>query len=165
MAVVAAFGVLFSGCASLMKESDKQVIQFDSDPQYAEIFIRDMSDNKIIFKSQTPVRVDLKLAHRYSTGKTYKVSVAKKGYDHTVFLLKPTADKAYYGLGNFVFGGIPGWFVVDPITGAMWDLEHDSNETRVEKISDEVLRVKLLPYGTSAHKDGETCAKKTCNCN
>jgi len=29
---------------------------------------------------------------------------------------------AWYLAGNIVFGGIAGWLIVDPLTGAMWRL-------------------------------------------
>lgn len=159
LAIAALATFVLSGCATMTKESDKQNIQFDSDPQYAEIYIRDANDNKIIYKSQTPTRVDLTLAHKYGVGKTYKISVAKKGYEDAVFLLKPTQEKELYGLGNFIFGGVPGWFIVDPFSGAMWNLKADAKENMVTKTTDSNLLVHLKPVGSS-----DKVCKKTCDC-
>ena len=38
------------------------------------------------------------------------------------FNIKPTPN-GWYLAGNFIFGGLLGWLIVDPATGAMWNLK------------------------------------------
>lgn len=148
--VVASF--LLSGCATGVKSENQttwskdsdftttgyQEVQFDTNPQYSKIVVRDAYLNQIIYSGQTPARIPLKLANNYMTGKIYKVSVAQKGYEDIVFLLKPTTS-LHYSVGNIL--NILGYFVADPQTGEMWNLVHNSKDQRIKRISDNVLLI------------------------
>lgn len=75
--------------------------------------------------------------------KSYKVLVSKEGYKDIEFTIDSRANGIYLA-GNLVFGGLIGWLVVDPLTGAMWTLdisknpniENKSNNVSIKLISD-----------------------------
>jgi hypothetical protein len=50
------------------------------------------------------------------------------GYDSHTAAIRRGVDGWYIG-GNLVFGGLIGWLIVDPLTGAMWTLQKDVNVT------------------------------------
>ena len=52
----------------------------------------------------------------------YTVTFKKEGYDAHSATIKRGLD-GWYILGNLVFGGVIGYLIVDPATGAMWKLE------------------------------------------
>jgi len=49
----------------------------------------------------------------------------------------------WYIAGNILVGGLIGWFIVDPITGAMWNLEPENVEMALTKIPETKPAVKL----------------------
>ncbi len=149
--LVGAVSAMFTGCATMTRdESEGQIVQFDSKPEFATIFIRDANENQLIYKGQTPVRLDLKTKHKFWRGKTYKVTVSKDGYDDVVFLLKPRAS-VEYGAGNAALTGLGlfGWLVVDPMSGAMWNLKHNARDPRIRQLSESVLEITLPCKGTT----------------
>lgn len=42
-------------------------------------------------------------------------------------------DAGWYLIGNFITGYILGWLVIDPISGAMWNLRPVSASAQLEK--------------------------------
>lgn len=58
----------------------------------------------------------------------------KTGYDSHSAVIRRKAD-GWYIFGNLVFGGLVGWLIVDPLTGAMWKLEPEVSATLTAKTS------------------------------
>lgn len=78
--------------------------------------------SKKIFSGTTPTTVTLKKADgTYFGGKTYTVNISKDGFDPRILTVNSTPN-GWYVAGNLLFGGLIGWLVVDPITGAMYNL-------------------------------------------
>lgn len=144
---LALVGFLATGCASFYRHSADDIavgneqIQFISDPQYSKIEVEDLNLRQVIYKGETPVRLELKTGAKYNEGKVYQVTFSKPGYKTTKIILKGIPDEKYYKAGNIFFGSLVGWAVVDPITGAAWTLKHNSNDKRVEKVSHDVLKI------------------------
>lgn len=123
-AIAAAIGaasiVTLSGCASIVGDKD-QAIAFNSSPSQAEILITDETSKKV-FVGETPTTVTLQKADgTYFGGKTYTVHISKDGYDSRTLMINSTPN-GWYVAGNLLFGGLIGWLVVDPLTGAMYNL-------------------------------------------
>lgn len=112
--------VALSGCASIVGDKD-QTIAFNSTPSQAEILITDETSKKV-FAGTTPTTVTLKKADgTYFGGKTYTVNISKDGFDPRTLTINSTPN-GWYVAGNLLFGGLVGWLVVDPLTGAMYNL-------------------------------------------
>jgi len=56
----------------------------------------------------------------YFKGESYTITFRKDGYTDKIFALRSSVDGWYFG--NILFGGIIGMLIVDPATGAMYNL-------------------------------------------
>lgn len=120
LAILLALGVLVSACSTVINGS-KQEMTIDSKPSAANISIKD-NKGQSVGTYTTPATVTLERSDGFFKGKTYTVEVKKPGYKTTTFEISPRLSGWYIG-GNFILGGLVGWLVVDPLTGAMYILE------------------------------------------
>jgi len=74
-----------------------------------------------VFKGTTPTTVTL----QYWGKKTYTVTITKPGYQSQSIPIAATANGWYIG-GNILFGGLIGWFILDPLNGNMYTLSPDT---------------------------------------
>jgi hypothetical protein len=115
---------LVSGCASIVSKSSYPVT-INSQPDQAEITIADET-GKTIFKGKTPTTVTLETKKGYFKGKDYTITFRKEGCTTHTAQVKRNVD-GWYIAGNFFFGGLIGWLIIDPLTGAMWTLDNKVN--------------------------------------
>ncbi|MFD2190949.1 hypothetical protein [Pistricoccus aurantiacus] len=124
--LAAAIGTLamLTGCASIVGDRE-QAVTINSSPSHADVVITD-ERNMQIHSATTPTTVQLKKADgSYFGGKTYTVEISKDGYESRTMLINSTPNGWYIG-GNLLFGGLIGWLIVDPLTGAMYNLSPDN---------------------------------------
>ncbi|MBI5492099.1 MAG: hypothetical protein HY893_04115 [Deltaproteobacteria bacterium] len=122
--------LLSTGCASIIAGKN-QLIGINSNPDSAQILIKD-EYGQVVFKGTTPTSVLLQKGDGYFHGKDYTVEIAKDGYSKQIVTIK-SGPGGWYLLGNIVFGGLIGWFIVDPLTGAMWTLSPDKVNAELSK--------------------------------
>lgn len=120
------FALLVS-CATIMGKSSPETLNVRSTPEQASVIITDEGGTKI-FEGKTPTTVALEKKKGYFRGKKYNVKIAKPGYSEQTIAVDTKLNGWYIG-GNLIFGGLIGWLIVDPATGAMWTL--DTNELNV----------------------------------
>lgn len=101
-----ALTLLFSSCATVMSGS-KQNVKFSSTPSAASIFIDEVEVGKTPF--------EMKLARKSE----HEVMIKLDGYQ--TYQTKLTKKFNGWFIGNILIGGIIG-IIVDPITGAMYNL-------------------------------------------
>ncbi len=138
------------GCASMLSKSIYPV-NINSDPDGAEITVTDEA-GRIVYTGVTPTTVKLKTKRGYFKGKDYTVAFNKPGYDSHSAVIRRGSD-GWYIFGNLAFGGLIGWLIVDPLTGAMWKYEPDVNATLTSKTSSlntegqslKIVRLKDVP--------------------
>lgn len=118
LCVTASFAVF--GCATIVSDS-KYAVGISSDPPDAEIRIVNRSGWEV-FKGTTPTTVTLEAGAGYFKGEVYTVSFVKDGYVPKDAHVERRVDGWYAG-GNLLFGGLIGYLIVDPATGAMWTLK------------------------------------------
>ena len=111
-----------TGCASIVSYSQYPV-RLSSQPDQADISIVDET-GRSIYKGKTPTMITLEASAGFFRGKNYTVTFSKDGYPNHTAEIKRSVD-GWYILGNLMFGGLIGWLIVDPATGAMWSLEQD----------------------------------------
>ena len=130
VAIVAS--LTLSGCATIMGDKT-QLMPILSTPSDASIVITDEKGAEI-FKGSTPTSVTLKKSDgSYWGKKSYAVKISKEGYDEQTIPITASANGYYIG-GNILFGGLIGWFIVDPNNGAMYTLSPgEINSTLGEK--------------------------------
>ncbi len=115
--------VAFVGCATIITGGEQRV-NIASEPSQATVTIQD-SQGAQVFSSQTPATANLKKGDGYFKGATYKIKIEKSGYKAQEVTLKSDLNGGWYILGNLLIGGLLGWLIVDPLTGAMWTLSPD----------------------------------------
>lgn len=133
--------LMLSACATIVGDKT-QLINFKSSPSEASITITDEKGAEI-FKGTTPTNVTLRKSDgSYFGGKTFVVAVEKSGYQ-TVKVTLDTKMNGWYAGGNLLFGGLIGWLIVDPFTGAMYTIKPENVDTQ------------LAAQGTSGLSDEE----------
>lgn len=112
-------GILaLSGCASILSESVYPV-SISSDPTGAKITIVN-AEGVTIHSSTTPTLVSLPANSAFFSGQTYTIKASKDGETAQTTLIA-RVDGWYFA--NILFGGVIGMLIVDPATGAMWQLD------------------------------------------
>jgi len=127
---IIAIGILVaSGCATIVGQKT-QTIGINSTPNKAKVTVID-EKQVTVFEGNTPVDVLLnKSDGSYFGGKTYVVKIDKAGYQPVEVTVNSGAN-GWYILGNLVFGGIIGWLIVDPLSGAMYNLSPEKIDTQL----------------------------------
>jgi hypothetical protein len=123
-ALAAAVAISLSGCATIMG-SPTQTLPISSTPSDAKVVIVDEAGTEV-FSGSTPTSVTLnKSTGRYWGGKSFKVTISKAGFKTQVIPVT-SSPNGWYIAGNFVFGGLIGWFAVDPMNGNMYTLSPEA---------------------------------------
>ena len=122
---------MLSGCSSIVSKSDYS-IAINSTPDDANFVVTNKAGQKV-HGGTTPSTVTLKSSSGYFSGETYTISFTKNGYTTKIHTITSNIDGWYFG--NIIFGGLIGMLIVDPATGAMYnlpdriDISLDSNVT------------------------------------
>ena len=124
--------LLVASCASIIGKSVYPVA-ITSKPDQADITIVDET-GKTVFAGKTPTTVSLSTKAGYFQGKDYTVTFSKPGYAKQTAQIKRGVS-GWYIAGNLVFGGLIGWLIVDPLTGAMWTLPDETTATLSPQMS------------------------------
>jgi hypothetical protein len=107
-----------TGCASIVGESQYPVA-VKSTPAGANFEVRNKS-GELVHTGQTPSSVTLKSSAGFFKGESYKIKFMKPGHADTVVNLESGVSGWYWG--NILIGGLIGMLIVDPATGAMYNL-------------------------------------------
>ncbi len=110
-----------TACASIVSKSEYPVT-ISSKPEGADITIVN-SSKETVFVGKTPATVVLTAKKGFFKGENYTVTFKKKGYAPYTAQIERGLD-GWYIAGNILVGGIIGWLIVDPATGAMWTLKN-----------------------------------------
>jgi hypothetical protein len=122
--VIVTFAIICSACATIVGRPT-QTIPVSSTPSDASILIVDEAGVEV-FKGTTPTTVTLqKSSGKYWGKKSFAVTISKPGYQSQTVPIAATAN-GWYIAGNIVFGGLIGWFIVDPLNGNMYTLSPDA---------------------------------------
>ena len=123
--------VALNGCATIMGDT-KQNVTITSEPDKAAFTITDEKGVKIK-SGNLPETISLdKSDGSYFGGKTYTVEISMDGYQTKQVIVNSKANGWFVG-GNLIFGGLIGWLIVDPFTGAMYNLSPDQVNGDLEK--------------------------------
>ena len=112
-----ALAVTMTGCASIVSESSYPVRVTSNVP--AQFEVRN-EDGESVHNGTTPAQINLEASSGYMDGETYTVEYNAPGYQKAFSTVDSSIDGWYWG--NIGFGGLIGWFLVDPATGAMFKL-------------------------------------------
>ena len=119
--LVLCFVILLTGCASIIRDN-AQVVPIQSNVEEADIEITN-SKGAVVYTGQTPTTVWLKPSKSgYFSPEKYMIKASKKGYT-TSYTPIDWHVSNWYWFGNLAFGGLIGYFIVDPLTGKMYYLD------------------------------------------
>lgn len=136
-----ALSLLFaSSCASIIKGS-YQHVQIQSQPDEATLKVYDRKGD-LITSGKTPQMLTLKKGTGYFKGARYRLVLEKEGFQTSEVKLENRVTAWYWG-GNLIFGGLIGYLIVDPLTGAMW------------RLSPEEVHAQLGPQAAALLPQGE----------
>lgn len=110
--------LLLPGCATIVSRYSYPVT-IRSNPSQAEVTITDIHGDEV-YKGVTPAVVTLNSGSGFFRRQQYTIAFNKDGYCSSSVTVTPSLNGWYWG--NLVFGGLAGFLVVDPATGAMWRL-------------------------------------------
>lgn len=118
--LVATFAVCgaISGCATIV-HSGPRAISVGSAPVGAKVSIYDRS-NTLVMTNTTPFIAQLSTKYGYFKGQDYRLVFEMPGHATTEVNLTSSVSGWYFA--NLVFGGVIGMLIVDPLTGAMFNL-------------------------------------------
>jgi hypothetical protein len=118
--LLALSAALLGGCATIIGDKT-QVVPISSSPSEATILITDEKGVQV-HKGLTPTSVTLQKSDgSYWGKKTFTVEITKDGFEKQVIPITSSTNGWYIG-GNIILGGLIGWFIVDPLNGAMYTL-------------------------------------------
>jgi hypothetical protein len=119
-----------AGCATIFGQSSPDTLKIKTVPDKASVVILD-EEGARVFSGYTPATLSLKKGKGYFKGKTYKVNIAKEGFKEQSVTVDTRLNGWYVG-GNLLIGGLIGYLVVDPLTGAMWTLDTTDLDVSLE---------------------------------
>lgn len=115
---------LTSGCATIV-HSGPRAIPVASSPPGAKVTIYDRS-NELVMTNTTPFTANLYTKWGYFKGQSYRLVFELPGHAPAEVKLESQVSGWYFG--NLLFGGLIGMLIVDPLTGAMYNLTPDKIE-------------------------------------
>jgi hypothetical protein len=137
IAVAAVFGActVLGGCASIV-HGGPRAIPVSSSPPGATVSIYDRS-NKLIQTSTTPFIAQLPVKAGYFKSPNYRLEFEMPGHERAVAHIESSVSGWYFG--NLLFGGLIGMLIVDPLTGAMYNLYPDKIEQPLSAAQAQVI--------------------------
>lgn len=131
--------VTFTFSCATIARGNKQTINIWTNPDSAKITIHNMKqNNKVVYSGTTPYQVELKTGSGYFSGAKYLVKIAKEGFEPFETIIDTSLRYGWYLGGNLIFGGLIGYLVVDPLSGAMWSLDIDNVQKDLKIVSTDV---------------------------
>ncbi|WP_036304128.1 hypothetical protein [Methylomicrobium agile] len=124
-----AIAALTSGCASIIHGATDEV-KVGSYPDRVDFTVKN-EDGEIVMRGVTPQTISLKRGNGYFDGENYNVEFDRQGYVSQSTSIESGLSWMYPG--NLIFGGLVGLLIVDPITGAMWNLDDQVSVTLMPK--------------------------------
>jgi hypothetical protein len=122
LGVVVAAGLLaLTGCASIVNGSSQRV-GINSIPSGASVKVLD-GDMNVAHMGTTPCSVKLDRGDGFFSSADYSVIIEKDGYHPVQMQIRGSLGVGWYLIGNLFSWDIWGWLILDPLTGAMWNLE------------------------------------------
>jgi hypothetical protein len=115
---------LAAGCATIVHNGPRE-ISVRSNPPGAKVSIYDRS-NTLVQTNTTPFQAMLDPHFGYFQGQAYRMEFEMPGHANAEVNLQPAVSGWYFA--NILFGGVIGLLIVDPLTGAMYNLQPDKVE-------------------------------------
>lgn len=136
LAAMASTCTVLTGCATIV-HSGPRPISVASTPAGARVSVYDRS-NTLVMTNTTPFVAQLSTKYGYFKGQTYRMVFELPPYNSVEVQLDSSVSGWYFA--NLAFGGLIGMLIVDPLTGAMFNLEPEKIEQSLTGPQAEVIR-------------------------
>jgi hypothetical protein len=145
-----------TGCATIVHSGPRD-IPVASTPAGATVSIYDRS-NTLVMTNTTPFVAKLDPKFGYFKSQTYRLVFEMPSYQSAEVKLDSSVSGWYWA--NLAFGGLIGMLIVDPLSGAMYNLAPDEIEQTLTTQQAEVVRSGggLLVVLAAQVTDGERLA-------
>ena len=146
---------ILTNCASIVSRSNWPV-SVSTNPSGAKVVITD-KNGLVVYTGNTPATMKLRSGAGFFTKQSYKVKITMDGFADKIIPIECSLNGGWYILGNIVFGGLIGWLIVDPATGAMYRIDNRTiNETLAKSTSSiepalRIININDLPAGMKGH--------------
>jgi hypothetical protein len=137
-AVAVCLWLSLSGCATIV-HSGPRAIDVGSVPPGATVSIYDRS-NSLVMTNTTPFVAQLSTKFGYFKSENYRLVFQMKGYATVESRIDSSLSGWYFG--NLLFGGLIGMIIVDPLTGAMYNLEPDKIQQTLTPSQAQAIRTR-----------------------
>jgi len=139
--IIAAISLMAAGCASIVNGGARH-ISVNSTPPGATLTITKKGDasGEVVYKGTTPATVALSPKAGYFRGQAYVLKLELDGYNRAEVEVTPSLSGWYFG--NIIFGGLLGMVVIDPLTGAMWNLSPENIEQTLTSSQASIIKNK-----------------------
>ncbi len=132
--------MLMPGCASLVSKS-KWPFSIDAEPRGTIVSITNKKGREV-FRGKTPAALRLKSGAGFFAKESYTVTLSMKGYETKKINVECKLNGWYFG--NILIGGLLGFLIVDPATGAMYKLDNDGITTMLDRSNMDNASLKIL---------------------
>ena len=156
-AVVLAATILASGGCATIVHGGPRSIPVASTPPGAKVSIYDR-DNTMVSTNTTPFTANLPSKYGYFKAQNYRLVFEMPGYASSEVKLESKVSGWYFG--NLLIGGLLGMLIVDPLTGAMYNLTPEKIEQPLSASQAGMLKkgdaimVVLLEQTTAGERNG-----------
>lgn len=130
-----------TSCATIVSKT-KYPIRIESLPQKASIIVTDRK-GKEVYAGLTPANITLRSGAGFFQKAIYTITFNKAGFKERKIDVSATLNGWYFG--NILIGGVLGFLIVDPATGAMYRI----NEVAIEETLEETKEVSLQQHSLS----------------
>ena len=128
---------LCSSCASIVSRSNWP-FTVQTEPAGANVSITNRKGVEV-YNGSTPATLKLRSGSGFFGKETYIVTIASPGYATKKVTVECKVNGWYFG--NILLGGIIGMLIIDPATGAMYQLASDGIYESLKKENATGLRV------------------------
>ena len=135
VATLSALSVL-SGCATIV-HGGPRAISVASAPAGAKVSVFDRS-NTLVMTNTTPFVAQLPTKFGYFKSQNYRLVFEMP--EHTTAEVNLTSSVSGWYFANLVFGGAIGMLIVDPLTGAMFNLSPEKIDQSLTTSQAQVVR-------------------------
>lgn len=125
-----------SGCATIV-HGGPRAISVASTPAGAKVSIYDRS-NSLVMTNTTPFVANLTTKYGYFKAQQYRLVFELSGHASAEVELTSSVSGWYFG--NLLFGGLIGMVIVDPLTGAMYNLSPEKIEQPLSSSQAQLIR-------------------------
>jgi len=116
----AILSLIAPGCASIVSKTSYPLV-VTTNPPGASVLVLDRQGTEI-YRGNSPATTKLKSGAGFFKGATYTIKIEKDGFDMRTVQVTSRINGWYFG--NLVIGGLIGFLIVDPATGAMYKLDN-----------------------------------------